>query len=393
MPAKRCPSGYHLDRSGRCVPNVGRECPPGFHKNAAGKCVRNVGQQPVKPPPPKGPTPVVPPGPTPTPGPGPNPDPDEDLLEDPYDYWTLLSQIVGGSWSQMTQGPPGQGGPYQGPEAEAEGDYGAYVHQLLNVSPSGNLFGDLIDKAITEAWSPERFIAALYGSEPFKLLFPGLVRPDGSLRMTPGEYRSLGDTYRDIASDYGIALNDYRVGLLVSGNVSPEEFNIRAQAIQNVRNNPGLLDAYNEQLRQYGYAPLDAQGFMRFVAGAGSPDYYDIYEAANLSNTQGITLSFGEAAEVARAVGAPGTPVDIQQIVQQLRLMKADIGPELSAAGITDADILKLEGGVDPRGIAPTVASIINQRRAQGTYVPGRQARRGTAGGIAFEQEQAPSYG
>lgn len=285
---------------------------------------------------------------------------------------------------------PSPGGPRPSP-TEA-----GHAESLLfaELGMGGAEFYDLIDQAIRESWSPEQLESAIYQSPIFEKMFPGIKRADGSLRMSASEWRSLYETYQDIGRDFGVDVTRNRMGLLLAGQTSPDEFALRIQAIQNVRANPNLRSEYNEQLRLAGYSPLDEQGFFRWVAGALSPEYYDIYEAALLRTSAGLNLTFEQAREVGRAVGQPGSPADIPTLVANARSMIADIGPELSALGITDADLLQLAAGSDPKGIEPRVRAIVQQRRARSGYVPGAQGYIGPGGGYAVlgAPEEPASY-
>lgn len=279
-------------------------------------------------------------------------------------------------------------------QAQGGDGTGAWINQFyehLGLGGAGE-WNDLIDKAIRENWSDAQFINAIYASGMFDRMFPGIKRPDGTLRMDVSSYRKLMDTYSSVAQDYGVEINKFRMGLLLDQQVSPDELATKLQAIQNVRANPGLEQTFNAQLKEMGMAPLDAQGWFRFVAGASSPDFYDAYEAALLRSSTGLNL--GSAVNTARSIGAPGQVTDVASLVQQARMMKADIGPELAAQGITDDDLIKLEAGVDPKGIAAKVSTIINQRRARSSYVPGSYTRQGTGGGPAlYEPIKPEAYG
>lgn len=285
-------------------------------------------------------------------------------------------------------GPASANGQGQGQQGQGAGNWESNLYDQLGLGGNG-AFDDIIDQAIREGWSDAQFINAIYASPQFDRMFPGIKRPDGTLRMDVASYRSLMETYSAIAGDYGVSINKFRMGLLIAGQVSPDELATRLQAIQNVRANPGLQNTFNEVLGTMGMAPLDEQGWFRFVAGAASPDFYDAYEASLLRSAAGFDFTDQSAVATARAIGTMGQPMDIATLVQQARLMKGDIGPELARAGITDDDLIKLEAGVDPKGLALQLSTIINNRRAKSSYVPGSYTRQGTGGGAAIYEPLA----
>ena len=290
------------------------------------------------------------------------------------------------------EGAARPGAKKDGPQPDNAGGWEQNLYDQLGLAPDvpGEL-QDIIDQAIREDWTMSQFTSAVYASRAFERLFPNIKRPDGSLRMSPGEYRTLQEAYEEIGNDFGIGVNRFRAGLLIEGGVSPQEFARRAQAIQNVRGNKGLMDAYNDQLRQAGLSPLDEQGFFRFVAGAAGPEYYDVYEGALLA-TSGLDLTTEEARAAAKKIGQPGEPIDVAALVRDVKALLPDAGPELMQQGITDADLVQLAAGVDPRGIASTLQTIVANRRSQGSFVAGSPLRQGAGGGLATLPEDVPNY-
>ena len=77
------------------------------------------------------------------------------------------------------------------------------------------------------AWSKVR------ANDRYDTTFAGNRREDGSLRMTELEYLATIDGYRQILGDYGVAPDVFESRLpdLIGGDVSPQEFSTRVQAV------------------------------------------------------------------------------------------------------------------------------------------------------------------
>jgi transglycosylase-like protein with SLT domain len=221
-------------------------------------------------------------------------------------------------------------------------------------------FGDLIERAVRENWSDTHFLAMIYASDSFQKAFPGLVRDDGSLRMTPVEYLSLEDEYRDIAANYGVKLSRQRVGMLVSGDVSPDEWVNRATILQATHDSTALREAFNEVLGRKGQKRLDEMGWFNFLAGKAESDVYDLWEQASFGRA-GMDIS----REGAARIGQAGEFTDVNALIGQVRAVQDIIAPELSAAGITSEDIAVLESeGEDLKQTRPKLEQILRNREA-----------------------------
>ena len=266
-----------------------------------------------------------------------------------------------------------------------------YGDVISGLGLADGLFQPLIDKAIRNGWSAERLRAMIIQSPTFDALFPGIKRPDGSLRMSALEYRQLADSYTSIAKEFGVTLSRTRVGLLVEGAVSPQEFTQRVMALDKVRTNAGLREAFNQEISQFGLKPLNEMDWFKFVAGVGSKDYYDVYEAAQLKSS-GLNIDAATAKTVAQNIGDAGAPLDIQGLVSEARTMLADIGPELLREGISDADLVQMAAGYDPRGLEPKLRTIIANRRATGKVVLGSRATSSGEGTTVFTPEAPVAY-
>lgn len=252
-------------------------------------------------------------------------------------------------------------------------------------------FQRIIDRAIRRRWTPEEFEARVYLSKPFRRKFPGIFRDDGSLRMSVDQYRQMSDAYKKIAGDFGVQVDDARIGRLIAGQVSPDEWNERAQVYRAATSSEGQRKAFNEIRAAQGLPTLDQVDWFDTLAGTGTAALTEQYEAAAI-RASGLDISAEEAIGVGGQVSAYGEIANISELVAEVKQYKGFVQSELSSAGISDADLTVLAANVDPKNQRFALERIVRQRRALaqagGTVTP----RRGAPGRVALfgaEQEGA----
>lgn len=277
---------------------------------------------------------------------------------------------------------------------------------LASLGITGNLTA-LVRKALIQGWSTDEFASRLIQTNAFRHAFPGLVnwktgQIDGNFAGATGsisrdllaaanKYNQGYDDFTNLAKRFGIKAPNKRVfAATIRNDISLEEFGVRLQARQTLKQNPGLLDAYNEVLKASGQKPFDEIGMLKFLAGAQASKFYDTYEAAQLK-AAGFQLDTQAALRAAKAIGEPGKPMNIEPLIAQVQATLSDIGPEAARQGLSlEETIVSLaKGGQDAAGIGNTLRALMNQRRALGTYQPGIQAQRGAGGGLAQYTDEA----
>lgn len=238
------------------------------------------------------------------------------------------------------------------------------------------LFDDLIREAVENRWTPEQFIAELYSSNEFDHAFPGIFNKDGSLKMTPGQYMDLAygaGGYVDIARNFGLKLGARKIGQLVAGEVSVDEWAFKALVLQQAKATEVYRQEFNNVLESTGQDPLGKNEWFKFIAKRSEARVENLYEAVALRMDAGLELSPAEALAAAKQIGLeqPAARVDIGEIIQKANQFKNVIGPELRAAGITDADLVVLQSGRDPKGIRGRLEQILANREALISSGPG----------------------
>ena len=94
---------------------------------------------------------------------------------------------------------------------------------------------DLIDRAIRTANGDTSLAYTLaysyiIQSKRFHNYYPGIFRPNGTLRMSPASYEAYIDQSRAAARSAGFTVTREQLGGNIQRNVSPQEFAFKIQA-------------------------------------------------------------------------------------------------------------------------------------------------------------------
>lgn len=234
-------------------------------------------------------------------------------------------------------------------------------------------FGNLIDKAVRNGWSPEQFESQIYQSPAFKRTFPGIFRGDGSLRMSPAEYRNISDQYKELAQRYGLfgELGKGRIGQLIKGNVSPQELTDRFTAISRMKEYGTAFDVFKEVVKGSTGKKLTDENIYEFIMGKGPKEFYDLWETTMVgtsAKSAGVDLSAAEMGSIAKRLPGMQTEEQLQSNFQNLAKNIKQIMPlsQLAKMGVSKSDLIELEfGGERQADIAERVDQIY--RNYEGT--------------------------
>ena len=273
---------------------------------------------------------------------------------------------------------------------------------LSSLGVRGN-FTDLVRKAVIQGWTADEFADALIKTKAFKRAYPGLIQ-DGAIHTdfgAPGgaanlvgavnNYRQGYDDFQAVSRNTsGMKVNKRMFAAAIRNDISVEEWGMRNQVNLQLKRNPALLDEFNSLLEFQGGKGLDDIGKRKFLAKAADPKLYDTYEAAFLRSS-GLDISRGQAMGAAQGI-AKGA--NLGQIVSEVNRIKPDIAPELRRAGISDADLVQLANGQDPRNLGSTLEGIVANRRAMRSSGSAYLTQTSTGGlGLSTNPEdEAASY-
>lgn len=215
-------------------------------------------------------------------------------------------------------------------------------------------FTALIDQAVRQNWTIEELTAHVYSSPAFAQMFPGIFRPDGSLRMSPYEYRQLSDQYVSVARMYGITgLDQARIGRLIAGNVSIQEFTDRMEAIRRVTEFKPAFEEFKQVLKARGISTkgLDTdKDLVNFILGKGPKQFYQLWDELNVglaARMAGAKISQKLVRSIARRVPGISSEAELQAQMQELARNIRTTLPlsKIQKFGITKRDLVTLEFG------------------------------------------------
>lgn len=241
-------------------------------------------------------------------------------------------------------------------------------------------FSNLIDKAVRNGWGPEQFESQVYGAPAFKRAFPGIFRGDGSLRMSPSEYRAMSDQYREIAQRFGLygELGKGRIGNLVKGNVSPTELADRFTAVARMKEYGPAFDQFKKLVGDTTGAKLDDKNIYEFVMGKGPKEFYELWEQAQVGTSAasaGVDLSAAEMRSISSRLPGMQTEEQLQGGFQNLARNIKSVMPlsQLTKLGVNKSDLIELEfGGPNQADVAERVDQIY--RNYEGTHDDSKKA-------------------
>lgn len=268
-------------------------------------------------------------------------------------------------------GPPGGGG---------GGSTAGFAAQLRNAGIPNFIDVDgYIDQALALGLTGEEAFAYVYSqvlrSPEFRTAFPGIFRPDGTMRMSPAQWLEQAGAYRAMGARFGVSLSREHIGHWVSLEVGADEARERFNAIQTVKTNPNI----RRFLKLYSGTDSLKEA-VQFVLRKAPKQVYDTFEAAQLSAVAtdlGLKTSKGRALGIARRTEGVLTKEEIEarykRLADQLRV--ADV--ELAAVGLTQRQLEIIEfGGPRRAALASRAERMLRQREADIQTPQGQQAIR-----------------
>jgi hypothetical protein len=185
----------------------------------------------------------------------------------------------------------------------------------------------LIQRGIASGWNQTTFMFYLRQTKDYARAFPGIMRKNGTLRMTESQYVSGYNSARDFAASVGRPLSKQLYGLALTRGNSPSEIKQKIQALDTLKQDQVTFQNFNEYLIARGVIkkPLNKKELGAFLMGKGPAVFEQEWNTA------------AQAAELAR--------------------LQIDVGKPSTGSDISYKQLQKLQGGL-PEGEAPDYKAI-----------------------------------
>lgn len=251
----------------------------------------------------------------------------------------------------------------------------ATLKQLLQSSGIPiHAFQHMLEKAVRLNWNESELLLNIYGSKQFHKLFPGIFRPDGSLRMSAAEYRHLADEYQSTARLYGVSnVSKEHIGQLIRNDVSMQEFTDRMTAIQRVKEFQPAFDQFKKIARDMGFKTkgLDTdKDALNFLLGKADDKFYKLWDRLSIgtaASAAGFDLGVKGIKDIAKRVPGQANEAEMQSHFANLAQQMRQLMPlsQIGKYGLTKQDLIDLEfGGPNQAAIAQKVDTIVRNRQA-----------------------------
>lgn len=257
------------------------------------------------------------------------------------------------------------------------------VNWQIRVSPAMRGY---IEKAAKEQWSTTQFVLEFRKTKAYAQKFPGIMRKDGTLRMSESQYMTGYRSAQDAAGAVGRNFSPQMYGVALANNNSPSEIKAKINAVDRLKQYAPELQEYNQYLLQTGQIkkPLERKDLLEFTMGQRKDlelgwqtahAAFQMQEQAGLDVGKKGDLAHKELQGLIKRFTALGG--DIEQVdFKKMGALINDVIPksDLYGAGITKRNIvdMMLEGKNGPE-IAKRTQQILDTYQAAVTE-PSAQA-------------------
>jgi hypothetical protein len=163
-----------------------------------------------------------------------------------------------------------------------------------------------------------------------------------------GSGYAVSQAYSHLASAYGLTLSSGMISMLISGQVSIDEFHQRLMATQRLKDNKTFFDQFEAEVQKAGLGrAFNTQDRLNFILGRSPAQFYNLWNAASsraaaieagftIGGHGDLGLSRKEARGVAQQVGATGPEgfgQNLQPIYQKAAQLILEVLPIGRLAG------------------------------------------------------------
>jgi hypothetical protein len=243
----------------------------------------------------------------------------------------------------------------------------------------------MITQAVASGMGSSMFLQQLRRTKDYARAFKGIMRGDGTLRMTEAQYISGYNQAKDLAASVGRAFSRDAYGLAIKNGNSPSELKSKIEAIDTLKTNRDVFQQFNEYLVAKGLAdpkkgvtkPEMLQFIMKQGPAQWEREWGTASQAAELAKMEidvgkpktGSDISYKELQKLQKNL-PQGQEPDYGQLAEALKSLPAS---KLYGYGLTKKSLLTLAyNGKGAAQIAEVATRALAQYRIAVTE-PGAQ--------------------
>lgn len=220
---------------------------------------------------------------------------------------------------------------------------------------------NLIKRMASQGAGSAQVVAALRKTKDYAAVFPGIMRRDGTLRMSEAQYIAGYQSAKDFAASTGRPLSKGMYGYALKKGNSPSEMRDKIQAVDLYKENKEVYDEFNQYEVALGRIkkPMDRNEMMKFIMKQGpkefEQDWQTAYTASQIEKYAGLGVDIGkgdkndigyQGLQKLLKQAPPGTdPTKIDWSDTARLAAASQPASRLYGLGITDKDYLKVALG------------------------------------------------
>jgi hypothetical protein len=261
-----------------------------------------------------------------------------------------------------TTGGSSGGGSSSGPsDAEKRAEKSAIASMTNTVLqwgiPLSKPLRNLIARLAKEGAGSAQFLRVLRATKDYALKFPGIMRRDGTLRMSEAAYIAGYNSAKDFAASVGRSLSPHAYGLAIKQGNSPSEIRAKVTASDTMREHAETFREFSDYLMATGRTkkPLTRKDLEAFVMKMGPKEWEDAWEeaytASQIERSGIMTIGRGPDNDLSyrglkKLLKQADPNVDVTKLDwSDLADLAGEVLPasRLYGAGITEKDLVKLK--------------------------------------------------
>lgn len=164
--------------------------------------------------------------------------------------------------------------------------------------------------AAKKQMSGDAFMSAIRKTKAYARAFPGIMQPNGVLRMSEAEYEAGFEAIKDFGASIGREMNRHEFAQALKSGNSIAEIKQKWGAIDALYTNQKLMDEFAAYRQSQGLSfPKDRDQQLKFIMGLGPREWeigWDTAVMSNRSKEAGLQMSFDEIKQVIGAIETSG---------------------------------------------------------------------------------------